>query len=981
MGVPKPALRGALGSLIISGHQVAEGYMNLAEATQKKFQYSNVLKGKTYDTGDLVRLLEVDLSFDFAGRADSQIKLRGQRIETGEIDSVLVKSSANVKEAVTLVLKHPSQQKEQLVSFIVFKGQAGRDRPVVLLSPAVSTIDQFAACKHSLSAYMVPSYIIPISRIDLTATNKVDTKKIKALYEDIGADILSTYASIHTNTVTGYVDEKVLEEVKGVLRKMTGIEQINDDTSAFELGLDSVSIIGLVRQLRSRGYSQCSVSMIMTSGDVKGLSAALSSGDTKNINSDEKVFAFIDDFKAKNMANVLQQLDLTEEAVEEIFPCTPLVEGLLVETMQRSKSLHLNSFKIQKTDLNRQKLRQSFKGLIEQTPVLRSRFVIVPDGLAQVIIRRDQVTQNSDIDFPLKSELIRLVETGDDFSIDIHHALYDGRSLDIIFDDLNSLYNHQDYRLHHPQIKPAISEICKLDLEKARQFWSSQLQDSMTRSAIRNSRTIHDFDMTTSLATSDLEMFARDQACAPNVVIQTAWALLLHQILDGNSIFGLVVSGRNMSLEGIDETVYPTFNTLPVYVDTTSAQSLSEITKALQQSFGKAIDFEHTPYREIKKALSVQSDTALMDTVLVYQKENRRRADDHDSSLEFVDKANGSSGFAVALDVTAIEHGCLKLAMKVEDVGLDPKLATTLFEQVLSAILSGKDLQEVRLLLRSLEPIQVQQRSFQNAISTQAGAADSLLGQSEEGQKILSVVSELAPGSNEDQLLSKSFFSLGLDSIDIVKLSARLRQKHKFAFSVNDILQNSSIASLVALHKSRISPDSIKSASLLTQEFSSKAAAILSTKFSYEDIMPVSPIQEGMLTMSRSHEDGLYLNHSLLRLATDVGVDQMINAWRQLIDENDILRTSFEAVDGQALPIPCNYVQIIHSKKKHCTISTEIVKEDSLKASFERFKKGSLAQLQKKTTIPFFLHIFETESANYLALSLHHALVSTHLRR
>lgn len=149
--------------------------MNLSEATSARFRHSTIMDGISYRTGDLVRLLAEDESFDFVGRVDNQIKLRGQRIETGEIDAVICRASHELSSAVTLVLSHITHKKEQLVSFVSVVPPSGHSSVELntLEDRGQLVAESFRAARKSLPVYMVPTYIIMVNYIPLTPTNKV----------------------------------------------------------------------------------------------------------------------------------------------------------------------------------------------------------------------------------------------------------------------------------------------------------------------------------------------------------------------------------------------------------------------------------------------------------------------------------------------------------------------------------------------------------------------------------------------------------------------------------------------------------------------------------------------------------------------------------------------------------------------------------------------------------------------------------------
>jgi amino acid adenylation domain-containing protein len=268
-GTNVPVLRGCMGELCVSGALVGRGYLNRPELTQERFQYlDGSQQERFYRTGDLVRILH-DGSFQFNGRIDDQVKLRGQRLELGEINSVIQEASDHVSEVTTLVTKHPSQQKEQLVAFVSTK--RSRDRSTNLLEIISDPdINEFLTCikkttQDRLPGYMVPTHIIPVLSLPLTPNNKVDTKALKALFSELSSEQLQNLNSL-TNEKRS-IAEKEIQDIIRILAEYARTEpaEISPNTSIYDVGLDSISVIGLAQQFRDAGYWNAQVSLIMSS--------------------------------------------------------------------------------------------------------------------------------------------------------------------------------------------------------------------------------------------------------------------------------------------------------------------------------------------------------------------------------------------------------------------------------------------------------------------------------------------------------------------------------------------------------------------------------------------------------------------------------------------------------------------------------------------------------------------------------------------
>ena len=165
----KTVAPGELGEIGIAGIGLALGYMNRDELTMKKFirdflHIQNNPSGRIYRTGDLGRI-DADGEIEYRGRIDTQVKLRGYRIELNEIEAVLLDLPQIVQAAVTTF--EPDPGIVELVAYYAFK--QGADMPRDEISQAL---------RSKLPAYMVPSYLEELPVIPMTLSNKADHKKL-----------------------------------------------------------------------------------------------------------------------------------------------------------------------------------------------------------------------------------------------------------------------------------------------------------------------------------------------------------------------------------------------------------------------------------------------------------------------------------------------------------------------------------------------------------------------------------------------------------------------------------------------------------------------------------------------------------------------------------------------------------------------------------------------------------------------------------
>lgn len=245
---------GASGELVIGGAGLARGYLNLPENTRDRFvspprewavQFGalaadqELLPDRLYRTGDRVRYLK-DGSIDFLGRIDNQVKLRGMRVEPGEIETVL-RQVPGVQDAIVLALRaQPDQASSlRLVAYLLVKGSPGE--PGV---PGEADVRNFL--KDRLPAYMVPSTFAFLESYPLTPNGKVDRKALAALSLDRlgGAD--SEKQMVEPRTP----QEAILVEI---WKQVLGIERVSVSDNFFELGGDSILSIQVTARANQAG--------------------------------------------------------------------------------------------------------------------------------------------------------------------------------------------------------------------------------------------------------------------------------------------------------------------------------------------------------------------------------------------------------------------------------------------------------------------------------------------------------------------------------------------------------------------------------------------------------------------------------------------------------------------------------------------------------------------------------------------------------
>lgn len=260
-------LRGAVGELCIAGELVGRGYLNKPELTKQKFPYLSDRHERVYRTGDLVRILH-DMSFEYLGRVDDQVKLRGQRLEVAEINEVIKQGIHEVQDVATLVIEHKKSQRMQLVSFIVPRSLKRQDTVLGTLKGNAARKMAWLAkeiCQGKLPPYMVPTHVIPISAIPLSSNNKVEFKPLKSLYNDLSSKDLLSLMETEDESRTIWTEKESI--IVSILARAicSEIDLISRHSNIFRLGLDSISVVNFAHSLKNAGFPGAQVSRVMQS--------------------------------------------------------------------------------------------------------------------------------------------------------------------------------------------------------------------------------------------------------------------------------------------------------------------------------------------------------------------------------------------------------------------------------------------------------------------------------------------------------------------------------------------------------------------------------------------------------------------------------------------------------------------------------------------------------------------------------------------
>jgi len=246
----EPEALGLPGELCLAGVGLGRGYLGRPELTAARWvpnPFSATGGERLYRTGDVARY-RADGNVDFLGRNDQQVKLRGFRIEPGEIESALL-AHPEVRQAA--VVMQVDERGESLVAYVV--GRGNKDD--------LNAGDLRQSLKGKLPEYMVPSAFVMLEALPLTSSGKLDRRALPKP-EQPGKE------------GPRYVAPRNGEEeiLCGIFAEVLGLEQVGVEDNFFELGGHSLLATQVISRVRNVFQVELSLQAMLEAPTVAGFS-------------------------------------------------------------------------------------------------------------------------------------------------------------------------------------------------------------------------------------------------------------------------------------------------------------------------------------------------------------------------------------------------------------------------------------------------------------------------------------------------------------------------------------------------------------------------------------------------------------------------------------------------------------------------------------------------------------------------------------
>lgn len=351
--------------------------------------------------------------------------------------------------------------------------------------------------------------------------------------------------------------------------------------------------------------------------------------------------------------------------IEDIYPLSPMQQGMLFHTLYAPDSqIYITQMGcLLEGDLRVSEFERAWQQVVDRHPILRTAFIWERRAEPLQVVFRDiqlnwmhedwrelppddrqsqfeafmAVNQARGFDLTrpplIRPALIRLEENQYYLVLCHHHLLMDGWSLPLMLTEIFACYaaNCRGAELQLPPRRSYgdyIDWLGKQDLLAAESFWRNRLAGFAvpttiglaTSSQASGPETYQDIGVTLSPAmTAGLQQLAREQELTVSVLVQAAWALLLHHYSgERDVVFGLATSGRQAHLAGIESMIGLFVNTLPHRVQVQPEMPLLTWLHTLQENLGAFLEYEYSPLVQVQGWSPLPRGTALFESLLIF---------------------------------------------------------------------------------------------------------------------------------------------------------------------------------------------------------------------------------------------------------------------------------------------------------------------------------------------------------------------------
>ncbi|MFG6107532.1 amino acid adenylation domain-containing protein [Leptothoe sp. EHU-05/26/07-4] len=670
----QPVPIGIPGELYIGGTNLAKGYLNRPDLTEKSFISGKSIAHLTesssaylYKTGDLVRY-RPDGNLEFLGRIDHQVKIRGFRIELGEIEAALTTHPAT--EQAVVILRDDESSNQQLVAYLVYQGVA---------IPNSSELKQWL--RKTLPGYMIPSIFISLESMPLTPNGKIDRRALPtpdAIHHNLGQSVVAPR-------------DEIEESIDRIWAQVLGIGEISIHDNFFELGGHSLIATQIIARIETTLGIELSLSNLFDTPTIAELAVATKAAlqmtphynlppIQKSPHSDQLPLSFAQIrlvFLQKlqpnnpfyNIATSIRlqgilNVDVLEQSLTEILRRHDILRTRFLDKDEKTYAVvaPFSNFELPLVDLSK------FSNIEQETKIqhLATETACQPFDL--------------NVDQLFRFKLLRLSTADHLMVLTMHHSIADGWSSNILMRELLALYNafstgrpsslpelpiqYVDFALWQKQYSQ--EAFWESDLA----YWKRQLADAPTLLALPTDKprpSVQTFSGNAQLFTLSkklakaLRTLSQQFEVTLFMMLLAALKVLLYRYTSMTDILvGVPVAHRNR-IE-IEPLIGCFVNTLVLRTDLSGDPSFQDLLERVRKVSLEAYTHQNLPFEKLLEELKLERNlghSPLFQIMFSFEDTLELNFNAADLSIDISPIDTNTSKFDLSLNMVETESGLM----------------------------------------------------------------------------------------------------------------------------------------------------------------------------------------------------------------------------------------------------------------------------------------------------------------------------------
>ncbi|HJT73986.1 MAG TPA: amino acid adenylation domain-containing protein, partial [Chitinophaga sp.] len=591
----EPVSVGVAGELYVGGVQVARGYLNDPVLSAEKFITDPFLPGqRMYRTGDVVRWLPFG-DIEYIGRADNQVKVRGYRIEPGEVAQAVLQQGG--VEQCTVIARKDIDGNNQLIAYVV-PGDAFDGEQLL------------AGLKNMLPHFMIPAFIVSLDSMPLTLNGKVDRRALPPV-------------ELMEGGVTTAPRNELEASLLGIWRRILKHPGLGVNDNFFEAGGHSLLVVRTITAIREELKADISINRFFAHPSVAALSQHLQ--DHRNEH--------------------LQRYPLTAGERPSLLPLSFAQERLwFIHRLQGSRQYHMPWIFRLEGRLDVPALEKAFKVILERHEILRTviretegngyQHILLPDGWRMTFLQGVEGEQLNELsarpfdleaDWMLNVTLFRISDMEHVLLIRLHHIAFDGWSASLLINELVLSYKalvqgqtavlpllpvqYADYALWQR------SYLREQVLESKLAYWKNKLEGVSTlamptdhpRGQVADAAGSFETGLVPLAVADQLRQLSAREGVTLFMTLLAAFKVLLHRYTGQEDIcVGTPVANREQKV--VESLIGFFVNTLALRSQVPGGLPFNELLQQTRRTCLEAFEHQDTPFEKIVESLAVERD-------------------------------------------------------------------------------------------------------------------------------------------------------------------------------------------------------------------------------------------------------------------------------------------------------------------------------------------------------------------------------------